>query len=289
MSRVIKDGVWLSSKLASVQPQEWRPEYVWLLIGSFVDGTFEADPARIWARAYAYSRPDWSAEKVAKLLDEFERVGLLQRTKDEQGRVWGLWTGPQYVKVSDSRKTHYAVGKSALFTQALAKVQPLVNQGLAEGQLSDNRGLHKGRDCEPGVCVGVGVGASVCACVGVCVCQATKSSENNQEQLQDQKPVSEEISSSKATPKTEKPKATQSGRVRDVKSPVEFAHAKAEQAAAEERASSAQWRKDNGYEECADGIWRPEPARTADAWTILGEGEVWKQDPAVTSLLAVTR
>ncbi len=134
MSRTIKDVMYLSSKLAKVEPPEWRPEFSWILPLSYVDGTFEADPARIWARAYAYSRPDWNAEKVARLLDEFERVGLLYPAlADEDGRLWRKWTGPQWVQVSDSRKGHYAVGKGALFTQQVAEGQPLVNQGLTKG------------------------------------------------------------------------------------------------------------------------------------------------------------
>lgn len=274
MSRVIKDNVYHSNKVSNIQPKEWRPEYSWLLPLSYVDGTFEAEVQNVWARAYAYSRPDWSTEKVAQLLAEFERVGLLQRTKDEHGRVWGFWTGSDNFTPPPSQRSHYKQGKRDLFTDK-------VRAGLEQVSTNSRAGLEQVQTdsslCVGSVCVGVGVRA--CACVGVCVCQATKNSENNQEQRQDQpqKPVCEELSSSEAKPKTAKPKATQPGRSRDVKSPTEFAEAKREQSQAEIMAEIDQRRKENGYEECADGIWRPETARSASGFTMKGANEVWSK------------
>jgi hypothetical protein len=141
MGRVISEKIWHSSKLAKVQPQEWRPEYAWLVAIAYVDGTFEADPRDIWARSYAYSRPDWSAEKVAQLLDEFERVGLLQRITDKDGRVWGFWTGSDNFTPPPSKKSHYKAGKRSLFSQGADNVQPSYTQGADAVQPS----------CTPGV------------------------------------------------------------------------------------------------------------------------------------------
>jgi hypothetical protein len=141
MARVISEKIWHSSKLAKVQPQEWRPEYAWLVAIAYVDGTFEADPRDIWARSYAYSRPDWSAEKVAQLLDEFERVGLLQRITDKDGRVWGFWTGSDNFTPPPSKKSHYKAGKRSLFSPSANKVQPSCTQGEDAVQPS----------CTPGV------------------------------------------------------------------------------------------------------------------------------------------
>lgn len=283
MSRVIKDNVYHSNKVSNIQPKEWRPEYSWLLPLSYVDGTFEAEAQHVWAKAYAYSRPDWSTEKVAQLLDEFERVGLLQRTKDEHGRVWGFWTGSDNFTPPPSQRSHYKQGKRDLFNDTarahLEQVSTNSRAGLEQAQTDSSL-------CVGSVCVGVGSSVSACACVGVCVCQAPKNSENSQEQQpnQDQKPVCEELSSSEAKPKTAKPKATQPGRSRDVMSPSKFAEAKREQSQAEIMAEIDQRRKDSGYEECADGIWRPEATRRLQAWTIKGEGGVWQQDPSATPL-----
>jgi hypothetical protein len=115
MAKLLSERVWHSAKLSTVQPSEWRPEYAWLMPMAFVDGTFEADPRDIWARAYAYARPDWTPEKVALLLDEFERVGLLQRTTDEEGRVWGFWVGSDNFLPPPAHRERYKAGKRALF------------------------------------------------------------------------------------------------------------------------------------------------------------------------------
>jgi hypothetical protein len=278
MSRVIKDNVYHSNKVSNIQPKEWRPEYSWLLPLSYVDGTFEAEAQNVWARAYAYSRPDWSTEKVAQLLDEFERVGLLQRTKDEHGRVWGFWTGSDNFTPPPSQRSHYKQGKRDLFNdKARARLEQVsTNSRAGLEQVQTDSSL-----CIGSVCVGVG--SSVCACVGVCVCQAPKNSseteatasaKKSQAEQQDQKPVCEELSSSKAKPTTAEPTA-KADRKRKVLPPAEFAHAKAERSAAEEMAASAQWRKENGYEECADGIWRPEIGRSTSGFTGKGANGIW--------------
>lgn len=134
MARIISERLWHSSKVSNIQPKEWRPEYAWLVAIAFVDGTFEADPQEIWARAYAYSRPDWNAEKVVQLLDEFERVGLLQRIKDKDGRVWGFWTGSDNFTPPPSKRNHYRAGKRSLFSLGANNGETLCTQGEAAVQ-----------------------------------------------------------------------------------------------------------------------------------------------------------
>jgi hypothetical protein len=141
MARVISEKIWHSTKIANIQPKEWRPEYAWLVAIAFVDGTFEADARDIWARAYAYSRPDWSAEMVAQLLDELERVGLIQRVKDADGRVWGFFTGSDNFTPPPSKKSHYKAGKRSLFSAGADAVKTLCTQGADAVQTS----------CTPGV------------------------------------------------------------------------------------------------------------------------------------------
>jgi len=195
MARVISEKIWHSSKLANVQPQEWRPEYAWLVAIAYVDGTFEADPRDIWARAYAYSRPDWSAEKVAQLLDEFERVGLLQRITDKDGRVWGFWTGSDNFTPPPSKKSHYKAGKRSLFSQNEDVVQPLCTQGEDAVQTSCTPGvLYRQEEFDSGF-------DSVCELESVSVLdsdfdsEASKDSKTEQAEQVKGAAVSEEFSS----------------------------------------------------------------------------------------------
>jgi hypothetical protein len=227
MARVFSEKAWHSTKVSNINPQEWRPEYAWLVAVAYVDGTFEADPQDIWARAYAYARPDWNAEKVAQLLNEFERVGLLQRTKDEAGRVWGYWTGADKFMPPPSRKGHFKVGKLSLFTQGLAKGQPAATQEIAEGQPSAT--LCVGR-------VGVGVGDRACVCVGACVCKASKNSENKQPQERDR--VEHVDSCLEAKPTTAEATATPTpqGRKKPVLDAFEYERLKVAKTAAEMKA-----------------------------------------------------
>jgi hypothetical protein len=115
MARIINEAAYHSKKISNIQPPEWRAEFAWLLPLSTVDGTFEADPRDVWSRAYAFARPDWTPDKVAQLLDEFERVGLLRRTQDPDGRVWGFWVGSDNFQPKPSHLSRYKVGKRSLF------------------------------------------------------------------------------------------------------------------------------------------------------------------------------
>jgi hypothetical protein len=202
MARVISEKMWHSNKLANVRP-EWRSEYAWLVPIAFVDGTFEADPRNVWARAYAYSRPDWDAEKVAQLLDEFERVGLLQRITDKDGRVWGFWTGSDNFTPPPSKNKHYKAGKRALFTQGIEQVNTLCTQGENTVQTV----------CSPAV---DGVQGMCSKSLGLSLC-LIGDQEQPQEQRQEQK-LGGETSFYEENTETAAatPKATQPGRKRDV-------------------------------------------------------------------------
>jgi hypothetical protein len=85
------EGVWRSQKLRQVEI-EYRAEYANLLPLAEDRGSFECDPASIWADVYAYNRPDIKPEDVDKILADFERVKLLFRW-EAQGKTWGFWVG----------------------------------------------------------------------------------------------------------------------------------------------------------------------------------------------------
>jgi hypothetical protein len=117
-ARVFSETAWGSEKIGKIEPSEWRAEYAWLYSIAMVDGTFIAEPARIWAAAYALVRPGWDVAKVGQLLDEFQRVGLLERAKAEDGKTWGRWVGSENFQPKPERikKAGYKQGRPDLFT-----------------------------------------------------------------------------------------------------------------------------------------------------------------------------
>jgi len=86
-------GVWRSEKLARVEPPTFRAEYANLIPLALANGVFECNTKRVWSDVYAFNRPDMPPERAESLLNEFERVKLLFRWTDAEGRTWGYWTG----------------------------------------------------------------------------------------------------------------------------------------------------------------------------------------------------
>jgi hypothetical protein len=136
-ARVLNERVWHSEKLRKVQPPTWIPEYAWLVSIACVDGTFELDAHDIWAKAYACNRSDWTPEQVGKLLDEFERVGLLIRKTDENGKIWGFWTGSDNFQPPPSMKHHFKKGKRSLFGDG----KPSATQGADKSYTRSSPGI----------------------------------------------------------------------------------------------------------------------------------------------------
>jgi hypothetical protein len=87
------DALARSDKLAQVQPVSYRAEYAYLLTLALANGSFEVDPRKVWSNLYSYNRPDITADGVAAMLDEFERVKMLFRWTEPNGKVWGHWVG----------------------------------------------------------------------------------------------------------------------------------------------------------------------------------------------------
>jgi hypothetical protein len=121
MARVFNEAAWKSDKVLGIKPAEWIPEYSWLYSIALVDGTFEASPRQLWMAAYV-GRPDWNPDKVSLLLDELDRVGLLQRATDENGKVWGRWVGSErFLPSKEHVDSHrYKKGRPDLFRQRSA-------------------------------------------------------------------------------------------------------------------------------------------------------------------------
>lgn len=147
------EGVWHSDKLAQVQPLEFRAEYTWLLPLALANGVFECNPRCVWATAYTFNRPEVTVEMVEMILAEFERVRLLFRWQEPDGKTWGYWTGirkPGRLPSPSRLKKHHEIGPEP--PQDLLKrfeaVQPANAQPVANHSVADG-------------CVGVGVGVGV--------------------------------------------------------------------------------------------------------------------------------
>lgn len=87
------EGVWRSEKLARVEPPASRAEYANLIPLALANGVFECNVKRVWSDVYAFNRPDMTPESVKALLDELERVKLLFRWQEPDGKMWGYWVG----------------------------------------------------------------------------------------------------------------------------------------------------------------------------------------------------
>ena len=127
MPKRLVDGeaVWTSDKLAKVEPLEFRAEYTNLLPLAEADGTFEANARRVWKEVYSYNRQDITVDLVEDILDEFERVGMLLRKKDEDGKVWGYWVGIESRLPSISQRDKYKPGKASLFKNLTSSTETL--------------------------------------------------------------------------------------------------------------------------------------------------------------------
>jgi hypothetical protein len=193
------DAVWHSEKINNIQPVAWRAEFAWLYSLALADGTFEAEPRLVWSTAYAYNRPDWTVAKVGKLLDEFERVGLLERTRTSDGKVWGRWVGAKLLPTAKTiAQSRLKVGRGDLFESGA----PCNNEQQVAASCSTSAALEQQL---LGVGVGLGEGLGEGKGQGL---DAAKSSENEQPQKTEQvKSASEEVKGAEAITVAPKPEA----------------------------------------------------------------------------------
>lgn len=108
------DKAWRSDKLKQL-PEPLAAEYAWMYPIALADGTFEADPHKVWSDAYSYNRKGFSPKKIAKILDDFEKCGLLLRTTGADGKVWGFWVGSETELPQETDTRKFKKGKKFLF------------------------------------------------------------------------------------------------------------------------------------------------------------------------------
>jgi len=86
------DAMWNSDKIRALPP--WaKAEFSWLLPLAMANGVFECEPRKIWVSCYAYGRPEMTLDQVIELLHAFEKVGLIFRWREDDGKEWAYWVG----------------------------------------------------------------------------------------------------------------------------------------------------------------------------------------------------
>jgi hypothetical protein len=150
------EGLWRSDKLAQVEPPSFRAEYACLLPLALANGVFEANARRIWATVYSYNRPDVDAEKVEKILAEFERVKLLFRWTDG-GKTWGYFVGIEkpgrLPAPSRLKHSHEVLGPEP----PKQSLQSFIGSVVADGQPLASHPVANGSGGF-GFCLGLGLG-----------------------------------------------------------------------------------------------------------------------------------
>jgi hypothetical protein len=109
------DRAWQSSKIAQLEPDSYRAEYAWLYPLAMADGSFEAEPRKVWSLAYSHARTGWTVKKVGGLLIKLQEVGLLRLKISPDGKLWGYWTGSEQDLPSPSERAKYGLGKGYMF------------------------------------------------------------------------------------------------------------------------------------------------------------------------------
>lgn len=164
MSRRILAGdkLWRSDKLRQVQPESYRAEYANMFPLALANGAFECSPERIWHEVYAFNRESFKPGKIAKILDEFERVKLLFRWVSEDGKTWGYWVGIDEKGLLPTKKQikscRYKVGETV--PKELLKLFITNNISPHASQRASNMQLVVADDVQR-LGLGVGVGSGI--------------------------------------------------------------------------------------------------------------------------------
>jgi hypothetical protein len=150
------EGLWRSDKLARIQAPWIKAEYANLLPLAHANGSFEANPRRIWSTVYSYNRPEITVEQVEQILVEFERVKLLFRWIDgPTGKQWAYFIGIEkpgrLPPPSRLRQRHEVLGAEPpkdllgkFFAESEPNGSPLASQSVPNGRLGFGLGLGTG-------------------------------------------------------------------------------------------------------------------------------------------------
>jgi hypothetical protein len=138
------EGLWRSDKLGKIQAGWIKAEYANLVPLALANGSFEANPRRIWSTVYSYNRPEITLEQVEQILAELERVKLLFRWNDSpSGKEWGYFIGIEkpgrLPPPSRLRQGHEVLGppppKEIVQKFLLGSGQPVATQSVPNGSI----------------------------------------------------------------------------------------------------------------------------------------------------------
>lgn len=157
------DAVWKSMRLKKVEPPKYRAEFANLLPLALANGTFEVDPELVWAQVFAFNRPDVTPDDVVAMLDQFEKVKMLFRYEDEQGKSWGYWVGIEKAgrlppPSERNREKRGPEPPSELLQEFLGGSYPSHKQVIGGGSLGTGTGTGTGTCIGKGNCNGTGKG-----------------------------------------------------------------------------------------------------------------------------------
>lgn len=85
------DAIWTSKKIAALEPAWVRPEYTWVHSLAGPNGVFEFDLRAIWARCYAFLRPEIGLPEVEIIFAAFQKTKLVFLW-EQDGKQWAYWT-----------------------------------------------------------------------------------------------------------------------------------------------------------------------------------------------------
>lgn len=139
-----------------------KAEYANLLPLAMANGTFEANPEKVWSKVYSYNRREISPEQVAAMMDELERVRMVFRWKDPSGKQWGYFIGidkpGRLPPASRIRGAHELRGPEP----PMLMIQQFIKEGGTDGQpmaIQDVLGGYIGFGVGSGLGVGIGSGS----------------------------------------------------------------------------------------------------------------------------------
>jgi hypothetical protein len=163
------EKVWRSEKLLQVQPESFRAELANLIPLALANGVFECTPGRVRSDVYSFNRPSITINKVAKILDEFERVKLLFRWRDA-GKVYGFWTGIRsgglLPSPEECSKKRYKIGPEPPEELLQQFLSGQIDSGLSDIATELPTGSPRAAHGLPPLGVGVGVGVGAGAGIG---------------------------------------------------------------------------------------------------------------------------
>jgi hypothetical protein len=131
--RLVSETIYQSDKLYSV-PEDFRPEYPWIIPMVKANGCMEYNVPVIWRTAYSLMRPDVNRETLQKVFEAFVEAKLVFPFKHSDGKSYIFFIGMEKSGLlpCKSEREKYAEGKSIVPAKELAKFLNLKPKDVQE-------------------------------------------------------------------------------------------------------------------------------------------------------------